>query len=54
MSHNKMFKVVIELSESRIIKGINQRYKLLKTKPKDINDTAPSQNIPDFVYSTSN
>ena len=29
----------------------NQRYKLLKTKPKDINITASYQSNMDFVYS---
>jgi hypothetical protein len=43
MSHNKIFKVYDELPVLISSYGTNQRYKLLKTKPKDIFITASYQ-----------
>ena len=51
MSHNKIFSVFYQVRAFLYLKDPNQRYKLLKTKSKDIFITASCQNIADFVYS---
>lgn len=51
MSHNKIFNDYIKPLYKIPIKHVTQRYKLLKTNPKDIFISALYQNTADFVYS---